>query len=92
MNKNLVGFIVSAVTAVVAPIIGVAAMFLLLGGSIRASENADPADKGRVLGEAISNSMMGVGCSVLVVVFALVAAVVFGVRFYRDVRRDRTAA
>jgi uncharacterized membrane protein len=92
MNKNLLGLIVSIVTAFVAPIFGAAAITLVLGGSVYSTQGTDPSDKARVMGEGIAGSMIAVGGSMVIVALAIIAAVVFAVRLYKDTQRGRTAA
>jgi biopolymer transport protein ExbB/TolQ len=87
MNKNLVGLLVSAVLVVAAPLIGLTITVFFPRGAFRVTADADPSQKARVLGEAISEAMNGTACGLVVSFIALVPTVIFAVRLHRDSKR-----
>ena len=87
MNKNLVGLLISGVVVVAAPLLGLAVTVFYLRGAFRETASADPSQKARLLGEGISEAMNGTACGMVVSCLALVPALIFGVRLYRNSKR-----
>ncbi len=92
LNKNLVGFIASVLAVILAPLLGLLFTVLFVQGAFRATATADPSEKARLLAEGISNAMNGTAFGLLLSCVALIPAVIFGVRLYRDSKRGKTAA
>jgi biopolymer transport protein ExbB len=92
MNRNLMGFIVSASVMVAAPFVGLLASVLWLRRSFTATAapSVDPSDKARILAEGISEAMNGVGFGAIFSLLALPLVVLFVVRWRRDASIKQT--
>ena len=88
-SKNLIGLLVSGGFVVVAPFLGLAITVLFLRGAFRETAGVDPSQKARHLAEGISEAMNGTACGMVVSLLAMVPTVFFGVRLYRESKRER---
>jgi biopolymer transport protein ExbB/TolQ len=87
-NRNFVGLIVSGSIFVAAPFVGVAVTTFWLQRAFREVADVDPSQKARLLALRISESMNGAACGIVVSCVALVPAIIFAIRSYRDSKRQ----
>ena len=86
-NRNFIGLIVCGSIFVAAPFIGVAVTTFWLQRAFREVADIDPSQKARVLAQRISEAMTGTAWGIVVSCVALVPAIIFAIRSYRDSKR-----
>jgi biopolymer transport protein ExbB/TolQ len=83
-NKNLTGLLVSLGVVVSCPLVGVLVTILFLRRAFATAAAADPSEKARVLAELISESMNATALGLAVSLLALIPAIIYAVRLYRE--------
>ena len=92
LNKNLVGLLVSGGVVLLAPLLGLLVTVLFLRGAFRDTATAAPSEKARLLAGGISEAMNGTAFGIIISCVAMVPAIIYAVRLYRDSNRKAPAA
>lgn len=92
LSKNLLGLLISAGVVFLAPVLGLLSTVLFLRGAFRDTASVDPSEKARFLAEGISAAMNTTAFGLVISIVALVPAVAFGVRLWREGKRRTPSA
>ncbi len=84
LSRNLLGLLASLAAVVAAPLLGVAFTAMGLREAFDDTARADAAHKARLLAEGISFAMNATVVGLVVGALAIVPAIIFGVRLYRE--------
>jgi hypothetical protein len=88
-NRNMLGLVFSAWTALAAPAVGFIATTLQVQSAFHQTSTVEPSEKARRLAEGISTSMNAAAIGSGIGFLALCAAAVFGFRLYRESKQKQ---
>lgn len=86
MSRNLRRFLISVAVMIGAPLLGLLSTVVALIVAFRGVSKEAPEQKARVLAEGISEAMNATAFGLLISIVALVPAIIFGARAFRESR------